>query len=178
MGMMSLGGMHAKAISTNAGIIPGTPIRYVVTLEPRNGHLQMKFAFTNDAEKAYHLWEPSVHVPGSAAIFCSTDITPIPSDQSDWVTTEPLASVGPSMFIHTIKSGASVEMWLPLGLIYNKIYKRVEKDNVYVYWGLTMRTANRNGPPEKGENKTKLTFAPLPRIGGMLTLPKGTKIKD
>jgi hypothetical protein len=177
MEMVSLGGMYAKAISTNSGVVPDTPIRYVVTLEPRTGDLQMKFTFTNDSEEEYHLWEPSLHVPGSTAIFFSTDITPIAPDQSDWVTAEPLGPTEPPMFTHTIKSGASVEMWLPLGLIYNKIYKRVSKDNIYIYWGLTMRIANRNGPPEKGEKRTKLTFTPLPRIGGMLTLSKGTVIK-
>ncbi|WP_342750708.1 hypothetical protein OH491_12135 [Termitidicoccus mucosus] len=169
--------LNAEAISANSGSIPDTAIRYTVTLEPRAGGLQMKFIFVNDSEKEYHLWEPSIGIPGYTSLFFSTDKTPMISSNKDWAS-EYVPNGGSRLMTHTIKSGSSVEIWLPIGVFYDKIYKKIKEDNVYIYWGLSVMVANYNSSSiKKGETPPKLTYTSLPRIGGMLTLPRGTIVK-
>jgi hypothetical protein len=170
--------LNAKTISANSGNIPDTTIQYTATLDIGKRGLQMKFTFLNESEKEYHLWEPSIGIPGYTSLFFSTDKTPMISSNNDWAS-EYIPGGEPRLMTHTIKSGSSVEIWLPIGVFYDKIYRKAMEDNVYIYWGVTMMVANYNSSfIKKGEIPPKLAYTPLPRIGGMLTLPKGTKIKD
>ena len=72
----------------------------------------------------------------------------------------------------SIKPGDSAEVIIRIGALYGKIYDKMERHDVYVHWGASIEMAT-----ETLEERT-LKHTKLPRIGGMLTLPKGTILVD
>jgi thiol-disulfide isomerase/thioredoxin len=131
-------------------------------------------------------------MPGNAAVFFSTDRTKLITSSVDWLNiARPLGRLKSTFGVKSLTPGESAEINIPLGLFYNKIYEKVEKENVYVYWGVTVEIVDEAAARARDE-KIRIAWnagkkAPeedelspvisLPRIGGMLTLPKGTKLR-
>jgi len=160
--MFGLNFLEAQPISTNSGTIPNSELRYSVSLESVNKRLKLKFAITNDSTKSCNLLLSSFAIPGHTALFFSTDKTELDSKNDDWLNELiPAYNLG-GFGSAPLAVGATKEIWIPLGDVYGKIYEKMKEHNVYVYWGVTVYIDQQA----------------LPRIGGMLTLPKGTKLTD
>lgn len=169
----SLGAAGSTVFSTNAGKIPGTEIAYTVTLEENvTSTIAIRFKLTNNSAKEYYLHRSAFDVPGSMAVFFSTDDTPIISSTAEWAS-DSLPS-GAVMGVLPLRPGKSIEEVVPVGFYYDKIYKKRRLSDIYVYWGVTI-PSNSDDAEEaqlEGREVRPITQETLPRIGGMLTLPR------
>jgi molybdopterin-binding protein len=156
----------AVIISSNSGFVPNSEIQYNTFLEVVNTKLVIKFIITNKSVNALQLNMTSLSIPGNTALFFSTDKASLDSNNDEWCSDLIVGGSTGGRGVKIIESGKSTEAVLQVGDFYEKIYKKMETSNVYIYWGVTLEVV--------GVGKTP--YEPLPRIGGMLTLPKGTRV--
>lgn len=165
MGLVS----NATVFSTNTGSITNTGIQYTVTLEDDDvGRFAMRFQFKNNSGKTYYIPKKTFDVPGYLAVFFSTDQAPVASNNAEWATGTSFAGDIPGNF--TLAPGKSFDEIFPVAVYYDKIYRKRQASNVYIYWGLTV--PSRNDDKEDSADDKPESKQLLPRIGGMLTLPK------
>lgn len=156
---------YAAVISSNSGIVQSSEIYYNVSLESVSNRLKIRFIITNNSKKAFHLNISSLSIPGNTALFFSTDRAPLDSNVGDWCSDLTTSGSTGGFGIVAIEPGKSTEVWMEVGDFYDKIYKKNNTSNVYIYWGVTLELVSY---------LPKTIYTPLSRIGGMLTLPKGT----
>lgn len=175
LGIIFYSNLEADVLSTNSGHIPNTDIRYCATMEIFDGKLNMRFVFTNESKTACHMHKGSLHIPGNMALFISRDLAQLNSDNEIWLNEFiPDGGFG-ATGTQTIAPESSIEILLPLGDYYSKIYRELKKTNVYVYWGITVEVADDTVALMIKEKRkiVKPKIIPLSRIGGMLSIPKG-----
>lgn len=168
---------RAAVYSTNTGVVPGADIHYTVTIEDdKVGRMGIRFRLKNNSDKPHYLQRSAFDVPGGMSVFFSTEETPVVSSTADWVSD--VSSSGTVMGSLPLLPGATLDEIFPIGFYYDKIYKRRLESNVYIYWGVTMTSASDDAELAAWENRTAgpITREVLPRIGGMLMLPK--KVED
>ncbi|MDF9826260.1 hypothetical protein M2103_002081 [Ereboglobus sp. PH5-5] len=164
---------QAMVYSTNTGTIPGTAIEYTVTLEDDvTSRLAIRFVMRNNSDKPYFIARGAFDVPGQMSVFFSTDDTPIISSTGDWASE--LLPGGVVMGNLPLLPGKTINEIFPIGVYYDKIYKKRRESNVYVYWGVTMSSSSDDAQQAELEERPMrpVQHETLPRIGGMLTLPK------
>lgn len=166
---------RATVYSTNTGTVPNTGIQYTVTLEDDvTSRMAIRFKLKNTSAKPYFIDRAAFDVPGNLSVFFSTDDTPIVTSTGDWAS-DRLPS-GTVMGNLPLLPGKTLEEIFPIGVYYDKIYKKRRESNIYIYWGITMPSCNDDAEHAEHENRPlrALTHEILPRVGGMLTLPKKT----
>lgn len=167
---------RASIYSTNTGTVPGTAIQYTVTLEDDvTSRMAIRFRLKNTSSRPYFIQRAAFDVPGSLAVFFSTDDAPIASSSGEW-TSDALPS-GSVMGNLPLLPGKTIDEIFAIGVYYDKIYKKRRDSNIYVYWGITMPSSNDDAEQAELEKRPLRPIQEeiLPRIGGMLTLPKKGK---
>jgi hypothetical protein len=167
MGLLCSLPFYAAIISSNSGIIQNSEIHYNVSLESVGNRLKIRFTITNKSKEAFHLNISSLSIPGNAVLFFSTDWAPLDSNIGDWCSDLITSGSSGGFGVVAIEPGKAAEVWIEAGDFYDKIYKKNNTDNIYIYWGVTLELISY---------RPKKTQTPLSRIGGMLTLPKGTRL--
>ena len=179
--MFCLDFLRAQPISTNIGTIPNSELRYSVSLEfEKNKWLNLKFVITNDSKQSCNLNLSSFSIPGDTALFFSTDNSRLDSSNKDWLSEYIIPSNHGGLGTKYLAPGTSAVIQIPLGDVYGRIYEKMKGNNVYVYWGVTVSLANDSAQQARVEKRrmVPINYTSLPRIGGMLTLPKGTKLDE
>ena len=164
---------RAMIYSTNSGMVPNTGIHYTATLETdANERLAIRIHLKNNSDKPYYIARSAFDVPGNLAVFFSTDDTPLVSSTGEWASS--ISSCGSVTGCLDLLPGKTADEIFPVGFYYDKIYKKRHQSNIYVYWGITMRSASDDPEVAARENRPlrPITNEVLPRIGGMLSLPK------
>jgi hypothetical protein len=149
--------LKAMIISSNSGVVADSEIQYNMSLEMVGNRLIMRLVITNKAKDPIYLNTGPLSIPGFTTLFFSTDKLSLESKLSEWRTLSLIPIGTPAHKITKVEPEKSIEAVLEVGEFYDKIYTKMKTDNVYIYWGVTLESSS---------------FRRLPRIGGMLTLPK------